>query len=81
MLQIVNPVFAITRVQNVLGDFSNLVQTELRNELGTRSMSHILSSKSELSAKLTVILNHGMDLGIFKHRLKKSPARFVCSRE
>jgi len=53
VLQIVNPVFAITRVQNVLDDFSNLVQTELRNELGTRSMSHILSSKSELSAKLT----------------------------
>jgi len=52
VLQIVDPILSITRVQNVMVDLSNLVQTEMRNLLGTQTMGQILSSKSSLSMKL-----------------------------
>ena len=57
VLQIVDPILSITRVQNVMVDLSNLVQTEMRNLLGTQTMGQILSSKASLSIKLMVILN------------------------
>jgi len=52
VLQIVDPILSITRVQDVMVDLSNLVQTEMRNLLGTQTMGQILSSKASLSIKL-----------------------------
>jgi len=52
VLQIVDPILSITRVQDVMVDLSNLVQTEMRNLLGTQTMGQILSSKASLSMKL-----------------------------
>ena len=55
LMKVVDPVRSVTRVQNVHYSIAQLVKTEMRNLLGTKNMSQILTAKQQLSLTLQVI--------------------------
>ena len=55
--QVQNSVMSVVNVENAGGATRLLAQTTLRNELGTKSLSEVLTDREQISANMQVRLS------------------------